>query len=65
MTTTHDNARGGRSSEEGRATDVAAWLDSIEPDAADARDAVHFRQIVAAREELAAAVAAACAAGDS
>ncbi|MGH3563538.1 MAG: hypothetical protein ACRDTN_17565 [Mycobacterium sp.] len=48
------------------------WLDSVEPDAADARDASHIRRIIAATEavegagaELRAAVAAARAAGDT
>ncbi|HET9876344.1 MAG TPA: hypothetical protein VFQ37_11340 [Mycobacterium sp.] len=48
------------------------WLDSVEPDAADARDASHIRRIIAAAEavesaevELHAAVAAARAAGDT
>jgi hypothetical protein len=48
------------------------WLDSIEPDAADARDATHIRRIIAAAEavekaeaELRAAVTAARAAGDT
>lgn len=51
---------------------VDDWLDSIEPDAADARDAGHIRQIIAAAEacnaaeaELRATVAAARAAGDT
>ncbi len=48
------------------------WLDSIEPDPADARDATHIRRIIAAAEavekseaELRAAVTAARAAGDT
>jgi len=48
------------------------WLDSVEPDSADARDASHIRRIIAANEaaaavqdELVAAVAAARAAGDT
>jgi hypothetical protein len=52
--------------------DIEAFLDSVEPDAADARDASHVRRIIAANEalgeaeaELRAAVAAARAAGDT
>ena len=52
--------------------DLDAWLDSIEPDPADARDATHIRRIIAANEalsaandELHAAVIAARAAGDT
>jgi len=52
--------------------DFDAWLDSIEPDPADARDATHIRRIIAANEalsaadeELRAAVASARAAGDT
>lgn len=51
---------------------VDDWLDSIEPDPADARDASHIRRIIAAADacetadaELRAAVAAARAAGDT
>src|SRR6516162_3589425 len=51
--------------------DIEDWLDSVEPDPADARDASHIRRIIAAAEsvaaaqsELQAAVAAARAAGD-
>jgi hypothetical protein len=51
---------------------VDDWLDSIEPDPADARDASRIRRIIAAAEarntaekELRAAVAAARAAGDT
>ncbi len=51
---------------------VDDWLDSIEPDPADARDASHIRRIIAAAEacgtaeaELRNAVAAARAAGDT
>jgi hypothetical protein len=51
---------------------VDDWLDSIEPDSADARDASGIRRIIAATEareaaeaELRAAVAAARAAGDT
>ena len=54
------------------ADEINAWLDTIDVDPADARDATHFRRIVAAREaaeaaqdEQRAAVAAARAAGDS
>ena len=52
--------------------DLDAWLDSIEPDPADARDATHIRRIIAANEalsaadeELRAAVSSARAAGDT
>lgn len=52
--------------------DVEAWLDSIEPEPADARDASHIRRIIAAVEaldgaeaDLRAAVATARAAGDT
>jgi hypothetical protein len=52
--------------------DLEDWLDSIEPDPADARDAAHIRRIIAAAEalkgaeaELRGAVAAARAAGDT
>lgn len=48
------------------------WLDPVEPDPADARDASHIRRIIAANDavesaqgELVAAVAAARAAGDT
>lgn len=48
------------------------WLDAVDPDPADARDASHIRRIIAASEavevaqgELVAAVAAARAAGDT
>jgi hypothetical protein len=51
---------------------IEAWLDSVEPDPAHARDATHIRRIIAAAESLAAAqselhaaVAAARAAGDT
>jgi hypothetical protein len=51
---------------------VDDWLDSIEPNPADARDASHIRRIIAAAEacnsaetELQAAVAAARNAGDT
>jgi len=54
------------------AQDLDVWLDSIEPDPADARDATHIRRIIAANEalhaaddELRAAVASARAAGDT
>lgn len=54
------------------AEEIDAWLDSIEPDPADAKDATHVRRIIAAAEaltradlELRAAVAAARAAGDT
>jgi hypothetical protein len=54
------------------AEEINDWLDTIEPDPADARDATHFRRIVAAAEgladaetELRAAVAAAREAGDT
>ncbi|MEJ6537445.1 MAG: hypothetical protein QNL98_09465 [Mycobacterium sp.] len=52
--------------------DLDAWLDSIEPDPADARDATNIRRIIAANEalsaaddELRAAVVSARAAGDT
>jgi len=52
--------------------DLDGWLDSIEPDPADARDATHIRRIIAANEalsaaddELRAAVVSARAAGDT
>jgi plasmid stabilization system protein ParE len=52
--------------------DLDAWLVSIEPDPADARDATHIRRIIAANEalsaadeELRAAVSSARAAGDT
>lgn len=52
--------------------DLEDWLDSIEPDPADARNASHIRRIIAASEalgqaegELRAAVAEARAAGDT
>lgn len=52
--------------------DVETWLDSLDPATLDARDATHFRRIIAARKGLAAAeqelrdaVAAAREAGDS
>lgn len=52
--------------------DIGAFLDSIEPDPADARDATHIRRIIAAADavqhaesELRTAVAAARAAGDT
>ena len=52
--------------------DLDVWLESIEPDSADARDATHIRRIIAANEalhaaddELRAAVASARAAGDT
>lgn len=51
---------------------IEDWLDSVEPDPADARDASHIRRIIAAAEsvaaaqsELQAAVDAARAAGDT
>src|SRR5205807_2580842 len=51
---------------------IEDWLDAVEPDPADARDASHIRRIIAAAEslgaaqsELHAAVAAARAAGDT
>ncbi|ARG59321.1 hypothetical protein B1T43_06510 [Mycobacterium kansasii] len=54
------------------AEDINTWLDTIEPDPADARDATHFRRIRAARkalddahDELCAAVKAARDAGDT
>jgi hypothetical protein len=53
-------------------TDTDEWLDSIEPNPADARDASHLRRIIAAQEsvyaaqaELLDAVNAARAAGDT
>ncbi|MGO9157376.1 hypothetical protein [Mycobacterium sp.] len=52
--------------------DIDEWLDSIEPNPADARDASHMRAIIAAKQalddaeaQLAAAVHAARAAGDT
>ena len=36
-------------------TEIDDWLDSIEPDPADARDASHMRRIIAANEALEAA----------
>lgn len=45
--------------------DLEAWLDSIEVNPADARDATHLRRIIAAREALDDAITAARAAGDS
>lgn len=54
------------------ADEINAWLDTVEPDRADARDAKHFRRIVAADAamknaelELRNAVAEARAAGDT
>lgn len=51
---------------------IEGFLDQIEPDPADARDASHIRRVIAASEavevaqgELVAAVAAARAAGDT
>ncbi|MGA9493951.1 MAG: hypothetical protein WBV80_27430 [Mycobacterium sp.] len=51
---------------------MEAWLDAVDPDPADARDATHIRRIIAAAEsvraaqsELHGAVAAARAAGDT
>jgi hypothetical protein len=51
---------------------IENWLDSVEPDPADGRDATHIRRIIvaadslkAAQSELQAAVAAARAAGDT
>lgn len=51
---------------------IEEWLDSVDPDASEARDASHVRRIIAAVEavehsegELRAAVAAARAAGDT
>ncbi len=35
--------------------DIEAWLDSIEPDPAEARDATHIRRIIAANERFDAA----------
>lgn len=53
-------------------TDIDEWLDGIEPNPADARDASHLRRIIAAAEavenaeaELRAAVKAARGAGDT
>ena len=53
-------------------SDIDEWLDSIEPNPADARDASHMRAIIAARQavenaetQLHAAVKAARAAGDT
>jgi hypothetical protein len=53
-------------------TDAELWLDQLDVEAADARDASHMRRIAAAAEALAAAdaaltdaVAAARAAGDT
>jgi hypothetical protein len=53
-------------------TEIEDWLDAIEPDPADARDASHMRRIIAANEalnaaqtELRDAVNAAREAGDS
>ena len=43
--------------------DVDAWLDGIEPDG-PARDARHMRRIIAAVDEVCAAVEAARTAGD-
>lgn len=37
--------------------DIEDWLDSIEPDPADARDATHIRRIIAANERFDAAAA--------
>jgi hypothetical protein len=55
-----------------RERDVEDWLDSIEPEPTDARDASHIRRIIATAEalvgaeaDLRAAVAAARAAGDT
>lgn len=52
--------------------DIEDWLDSVEPDPADARDASHIRRIIAANDavesaqgELVSAVSAARAAGDT
>lgn len=52
--------------------DVEGWLDSVEPEPADARDASHIRRIIATAEalegaesDLRAAVADARAAGDT
>lgn len=52
------------------ADEINEWLDTIDVDPADARDATHFRRILAAvkaadNDELSAAVAAARDAGDS
>ena len=64
----HDLTRGSAVLEPG----LENWLDSVDPDPADARDASHIRRIIAADEavaaaqsELHAAVAAARAAGDT
>lgn len=48
-------------------SDIDDWLDGVDPDPADARDATHLRRIIAASTEAEriAAVAAARAAGDS
>jgi dihydroxyacetone kinase len=53
-------------------TEIDDWLDSVEPNSADARDASHMRRIIAANEALEAAqtelrdaVKAAREAGDS
>ena len=35
--------------------ELDAWLDSVEPDPSDARDATHIRRIIAASEALSAA----------
>lgn len=58
--------------EDPTADEINAWLDQIEPDPKDARDATHYRRIVAAARaidaaeaELEDAVAAARAAGDT
>lgn len=58
--------------EDPTAEEIDAWLGSIEADPKDARDATHYRRIVAAAEvvdaasaELDDAVAAARAAGDT
>ena len=52
--------------------DLDVWLESIEPDPADARDATHIRRIIVASEalhaaddELRAAVTSARVAGDT
>ncbi|MCV7333009.1 hypothetical protein [Mycobacterium cookii] len=51
---------------------MEVWLDSVDPDPADARDATHIRRVIAAAEtvraaqsELRGAVSAARAAGDT
>lgn len=44
---------------------LEAWLNSIEVNPADARDATNLRRIIAAREALDQAIIAARAAGDS